>query len=213
MGQNIKRARRQRQNQVLEHFRSILPSMRTTTIAICTLLLLSSSAWARESSSDVEIVDGRRLEKVKVATDADVAALAEKLTDLSALEKLETIKMSLDIEDNEALTSVALPGLKNVGMGVEIEENEKLTSVAFSGLTVGMNFKIKENDALTKLSLDVGDVGMSATIEDDALTSLDDVKFGSVGMSLTIKGESIASLDGLQVGSVGMDFEVDAPLV
>merc|ERR1711934_1021167 len=185
MGQNIKRARRQRQNQVLEHFRSILPSMRTTTIAICTLLLLYSSAWARESSSDVEIVDGRRLEKVKVTTDADVAALAQKATDgslkdysvkieddvtdltpLSGIteigslsiedtEKLETIKMSLDIEDNEALTSVALPGLKNVGMGVEIEENEKLTSVAFSGLTVGMNFKIKENDALTKLSLDV----------------------------------------------------------
>ena len=51
--------------------------MRTTTIAICTLLLLSSSAWARESSSDVEIVDGRRLEKVKVTTDADVAALAQ----------------------------------------------------------------------------------------------------------------------------------------
>jgi len=55
--------------------------MRTTTIAICTLLLLSSSAWARESSSDVEIVDGRRLEKVKVTTDADVAALAQKATD------------------------------------------------------------------------------------------------------------------------------------
>merc|ERR1711934_1120148 len=120
MGQNIKRARRQRQNQVLEHFRSILPSMRTTTIAICTLLLLSSSAWARESSSDVEIVDGRRLEKV--TADADVAALAQKATDGSL--KDYSVKIEDDVTDLSPLS-----GITEIG-SLSIEDTEKLTDLS-----------------------------------------------------------------------------------